>query len=291
MQILVRNTKASLCLLALSLWFVPGAQAQDEEEKRGWYFSADLSYVLTAGNAEASTIGLGLKADRYWERSRLKLAARGIRVESALKTRTAVGSSQDDFQLVEEKNTETTAENYLAGAKYDWDVAEVLFLFGSADWVRNTFAGVESRVVMTAGAGNTILDDAKHTLRTNYGLTTTYQKDVASDPSRSDWFGGLRFGYNYDLTVTETAQFESTGILDSAFDDFEDIRINWLNSLSVSISQLLALKAGLLLQWDNTPSLTEVPLENPLGTPTGETVFVPLEELDTAFNVALVLNF
>ena len=150
MQILVRNAKASLCLLALSLWFVPGAQAQDEEEKRGWYFSADLSYVLTAGNAEASTIGLGLKADRYWERSRLKLAARGIRVESALKTRTAVGSSQDDFQLVEEKNTETTAENYFAGAKYDWDVAEVLFLFGSADWVRNTFAGVESRVVMTA---------------------------------------------------------------------------------------------------------------------------------------------
>ena len=42
---------------------------------------------------------------------------------------------------------------------------------------------------------------------------------------------------------------------------------------------------------DNLPSLTEVPLFGLDGAPTGGTVLVPLDELDTLFNVSLVVNF
>ena len=63
------------------------------------------------------------------------------------------------------------------------------------------------------------------------------------------------------------------------------------NALSVTISDNLAFRTSLQLLWDKQPSLAGVPLEQPLGTPTGETVFVPLDKLDTVLSVALVANF
>ncbi len=64
-----------------------------------------------------------------------------------------------------------------------------------------------------------------------------------------------------------------------------------INSLAVSMSERLALKVSLQLLYDNLPSRRRVTLVGTDGTPTGGTVLVPLDELDTVFNVALVISF
>lgn len=276
--------------LTLGMVAVSALEAQEAEKELGWFFTAELSFVATVGNAESNTIGVNGRADRIWEDARLRLTAGGIRTESTIDTRFAVGTV-GDFEVIEQSTSETTAENYYARGRYDRYLSDLIFLFGSAGWTRNTFAGFDNRFVFAGGFGNTWLDNERHTFRTDYGVTYTIQDEVVDDPTTNDEFGGFQLGYEYDLKVTDNTSFESDGTLDDNFDELDDVRVDWLNALTVSISEVLAIKTSVLLQWDNLPSLTAVPLQNPVGTPTGETVLVPLDELDTLFTVALVFDF
>lgn len=281
--------RASALLILLTAAVPSSLPAQESEGEPGWSFAAELSFVATAGNAESNTIGLSGGAERIWESSRLRLSVGGVRTESSTRTRFAVGSP-DDFDLVERSSREKTAENYYARGRYDRDVSDLLFLFGSAGWTRNTFAGFDNRLVLAAGLGNTWVDSERQTFRTDYGVTYTVLDEVVEDPAQKDRFGGFQVGYEYDLQVTDNTRLESRATADDSFDELEDVRVDWLNALTVSISEALAIKTSVLLQWDNLPSLTAVELQDPVGTPTGETVLVPLDELDSLFTVALVLN-
>ena len=57
------------------------------------------------------------------------------------------------------------------------------------------------------------------------------------------------------------------------------------------MSERLALKVSLRWRYENEPSLEEVGREFPQGTPSGETVLVPLDELDSTFSASLVVSF
>ncbi len=284
-----RSVQPWLAALALVALARPG-QAQEEREL-GWFDKAELTFVLTAGNAEASTLGLKNTLERIWERSRLRFEGGAIRTESSIKTRTATGPAVDDFQIVEDERSDVTAESYFLRGRYDRDITPRFFLFGGAGWDRNTFAGIDNRYSVVAGAGNNWIDTDRARFRTDYGLTYTIQDDVVEDPSAADKFAGWRVSYDYRRLLTATTEFLSGLIVDGNLDDTGDVRGDLTNSIAVSISQLLALKTSLQLLYDNQPSLVAVPLEFPAGSPTGETVFVELDELDSIFTVALVVTF
>lgn len=281
--------------VALVVAFAAGAgpvSAQEPEEERelGWFYTAELSFVLTAGNAASSTLGVGAGARRVWERSELRVRGAGLRTETTRTTRTAVGTPAD-FEVVEESDAEVTAENYSLGARYDRDLSAGLYAFASSGWERNTFAGFDSRLSFAAGAGKTWFERESGRFKTDLGLTLTVQDDVVEVDDGAQTFAGLRAGWEYVRSVTETTAFESLLVVDENLDDTDDLRADFTNSLTLRISQALALRTGLRLLWDNQPSLVDVPLEAPDGTPTGSTVRAPLDELDTQFTVALVASF
>lgn len=66
--------------------------------------------------------------------------------------------------------------------------------------------------------------------------------------------------------------------------------MDFTNSVTVAISNVLALKPSLQLLWRNMPSLTEVELFSSGGTPLGESVLTPLENTDCLFRMALVVT-
>jgi hypothetical protein len=109
-----------LVLLAFAL--VPALRApclaQDDEREPGWYDQAELSFVLTGGNAEASTLALKNTLERLWATSRLGFHAGALRAESTVSTRFAVGTP-DAYEVVEDERTDLTAENYFARLRYD----------------------------------------------------------------------------------------------------------------------------------------------------------------------------
>ncbi len=284
--------RVSLLLTVLLLFLVFGGRTliAQEEEELGWFFTAELSTVSTGGNQEIFTLGLSGTLAYRWARSQLKLEGGSVRSESSLKTRTAVGTSPDDFVLVEEKVTETTAAASYARTRYDYDVSERFFVFGGADWLRNTFAGIDSRFLLAAGAGNTWWDAERVRFKTDYGVTYTFQSNVVDNPFINNSFPGVRLAYDFWWKLTGPAKFESQLIVDWNLDNTDDIRLDFSNALPIAISETLALKPALRLLWFNDPALTEVPLETPAGDSTGENVLVPLEKLDSFFTLALVVT-
>ena len=66
--------------------------AAGEEPKLGWSDQADLSYVLTAGNSESTTLGLKNELKRTWEKSLFTFKVAAIRAESTTFVRTAIGT-------------------------------------------------------------------------------------------------------------------------------------------------------------------------------------------------------
>ena len=282
----------AIAILAGSSILAPGAAVgQDDEEKElGWFFTAELTAVFTGGNAVVTTSGLGASVRRVWEKTELTIRAGGLKTRSGIPTRSAVGTV-DDFQVSKQTNTEVTAENYYARSVVDRTISKKFFLFGSLGWERNTFSGYNSRSAVGAGGGNNWADDDRTRFKTSYGLTYTFQDDVVENPAKAASFGGVQVAADFWRQFTDTAGFESLLIVDENLKQTQDLRADWTNSILVDISDVLALRASFQVLFDNLPSLTTVALEMPAGTPTGETVLVPLDKVDTKFTIALVANF
>jgi putative salt-induced outer membrane protein YdiY len=278
-----RSIKVFLALVAIAPFTHPDALAAQDERPLGWTDVAELTFVMTAGNASSSTFGLKNTAERLWENSSFKLSMGAVRTESGITRRTATGTV-DNFSVSETTDSEVTAENYFVKGRFDRALSEAAFLFGGADWDRNTFAGIQNRYGFVTGAGRSWFDEDTRRFKTDLGLTYTIQDDVVANPDADDSFVGLRGSYDFFKKLTETTDFTSVLIVDENLNATDDLRADWTNSLAVAMSSRLALKASLQLLFDNDPAFTAVPL--------GDTeVLTPLGKTDSVFTVAIVANF
>ncbi len=267
-----------------------GARAEEAAEKElGWKLKASLGWIWIGGNSESNSLAFGAEARRTWEKSALLLKAGGTQTESTIKTRTAVGTI-DDFIVEEESRTDKTAELYFARGRYDYNIGKYFFVFGGADWLRNRFAGIESRELIALGAGNTWADNAEVRFKTDYGFTYTFESEVVENPFVKTDFPGLRLGYDFWWKITTTTEFASLLLADWNLDFTDDVRLDWKNELPVSISDHLKLKPMIQLFWRSEPALTGVALFDSGGTATGSDVLVPLDKLDTIFSISLVFE-
>lgn len=262
------------------------ATAQEDEPKLGWFDVAEFSLLASGGNSEVQTISLRNTATRLWEGASLELSAGGVRAESTSVSRLAFGTP-GDFTVREDSATALTAENYFLRGRYDREISEKLFWFAGLGWDKNEFAGIDSRFGASAGVGHRWFDTDEARLRTDYGVTFTDQEDVSGASSS---FAGLRLSYDYWRRLNETTSYASALVVDENLDDTSDYRADFLNSVSVSMSERLALKASLQLLYDNQPALTEVPLVQG-DVIDGTLVLVELDNLDSVVTVSLVANF
>lgn len=293
MKRLVRAATVAVAAVSMALTFTASpALAQDEEEKPlGWFYTAELGFTLAGGNASTNSLSFGGSIRYEWDNATWLIEAAGLRAEQTTRTRIAVGADPLDFTVVESSSSDLTAETYLAATRYDRMLGGNWFAFAAGAWLRNTFAGIDSRWTLGTGVGNAWWDTERLRFKTDYGLTYTNQTDVVPDPTVSDSYVGLGAGADFWYKVTSTTDIESQLNFITSFADSGNWRSNWLNAITVAISEALALQASLLFQYNNMPALEAVSLDNPLGTPTGQTVPVELNKLDTFFTVGLVLSF
>jgi putative salt-induced outer membrane protein YdiY len=277
---------AALALLLGALAPVASLRAQEQREP-GWYDTAELTLVQTAGNTEASTFGLRNVLERLWERSRFSFTARALRAEQTTFSRFARATGTG-FDLVEIGDSALTAENYLARLRYHHDVHDGLFWFTGASWERNQFAGFDSRTSAVGGVGHVWWEAEDSHFRTNYGVSWTRQEDVVGG---SESFAGLELGWDYRRDFGASSSYTSLLQLDENLDDTDDLRVDFSNAVSVRMNARLALKVGLQLLYDNQPAFAAVPVLGPDDRPTGEVVPFELDELDSVLNVALVIDF
>jgi putative salt-induced outer membrane protein YdiY len=273
-------------LFAIAVFGLAAAQPQSAaaSETPGWYFDADLGGVWTSGNSESSALGAGAELRRVWPKWRLGFSGSATNTQTTTKTRTATGTA-DDFEVQESSLTEKTSEYYNARGLAAYDVSKHFFILGGVDWMRNRPAGIDSRTLFAAGAGNTWYDIETRALRTFYNFTYTFEEDVVENPITNSNFAGLQAGYKMFYQVTSNTKFESNATFDFNLDNTDDIRMNLLVALPVSLNSRLELKPSLRALWRNDPALESIPLD------AGGTVNVPLNDWDTIFNLALVIKF
>jgi putative salt-induced outer membrane protein YdiY len=273
----------ALVVAAMAAALLPGSVVGQDERTLGWSDVAELTFVLTAGNASSSTFGLKNTAERLWEKTSFKLSFGAVRTESGTTTRTATGTPEN-FTISESTESEVTAENYFVKTRLDRNLGDAAFIFGGADWDRNTFSGIQNRYGFVSGGGKAWFEEDTRKLKTDLGLTYTIQEDVVETPGADDSFLGLRGSYDFFHKLSETAALTSVLAVDQNLEMPEDLRADWTNSLAVAMSEKLALKTTLQILFDNEPALTAVPL--------GDTeVLTPLGKVDTVFTVAIVANF
>ena len=286
-----KNILNGLCLTVLASIVAADAVAQEEEVEKGLTQSAELSLVNTSGNSESTTFALKYALSKEWEKNRFKGSVAGLRAESDTGGRFAVGGSADDFVVVDPGESEVSAENYSANVRYERDLSEKRYWFVGLGWERNEFAGVANRFVAEAGGGTVWWKkDASH-FETSYALTGTRQEDVAPGPDGAESFLGLRLTLDFAKKLSKTTGYAGVLVVDENLDETSDLRANFEQSLAVSISERLKLKTILQVLYDNDPSLEALPLFLPDGSPSGGTVRVPLDEVDTIFKTALVIDF
>ncbi len=253
-----------------------------------WSNATELSYVSTSGNASSSTFGLKGLLEGAGAPHQFKFEFGGVRASSSTTSRAAVGTPSD-FTIVEIERSETTAESYFARTRYDRELG-VGFAFTGAGWDRNTFSGVQNRFQLMGGLGRTFVQSEAARLKADIGLTYTIQKDVDPAPGAEEAFGGWRVSVDAMRAISGNAQLNSELVFNNSFEAADDVRADWLNSLSVSINSGLALKTSVQLLWDNVPALLSVPLESAGGGPTGVNVLTPSSKLDSVVTVTLVIR-
>ncbi|MCU0344078.1 MAG: DUF481 domain-containing protein [Ignavibacteriaceae bacterium] len=283
------STKTGILLIMLLVSSINIFSQGAEEKKLGWFFEGKLAGLWAGGNSESFTIGLGATLKHIWTNSELRFDAGGLQTESSTITRTAVGTTED-FQINEDKKTEKTAELIFLRGRYDYNFTEHFYAFGGLDWLRNRFAGINSRTLIAAGVGNKWVDNADIRFKTDYSFTYSFQNDVVENPFAKTNFPGVRFAYDFWYKLTASTDFESIFIADWNLDNTDDIRFDFYNALPIKISEVFTLKPSLQLLWRNDPSLTEIDLFATDGTPTGSKVLTPLKNMDSLFSLTLVVN-
>lgn len=272
-----------------------GAKADDNPT--GWTAKAGLSYVATGGNAEASTLGLKFGAAYNWTRTFFTLQGSAVRSSTTFKDSFAVGPSESDFTLVNNERSETTASNYFLDANVDHTITKRFYWQAGAGWLRNTFAGIESREAGRGGVGYFWTDpDSKGVkFRTALLATLTHQSETVPDPTTDDTFVGARFLADLSVPFGAKSLFASRAAMDENLQSTDDFRMTWWNSLGVTMTDRLALQVSLLLYFDNQPALQEISRYGgisdglPVGPPIGTATTV-LKKWDREFAVSLVLN-
>lgn len=266
--------------------------AAEDEEKLGWENTAELSFVVTSGNADSETFGFKAESIRSWESSSLEFKAGAVRAQQTTVDRLGISADPNDptvpVFVQELETTDTTAEIYYLKGRYNKDVTKRLFWFAGAGWDRNRPAGIENRYVAEGGVGNLWYDRDDLKFRTDYALTYTDREDVVLVPDRDDAFAGLRFSWKYMHKFGASTKYTNDLVLDYNLEESSDWRGDMINALSVAMSERLAIKVGLQWLYANQPAFEDVVVA---GSDPERKVPFELDSLDSIFTTSLVITF
>ncbi len=221
---------ATLAWVSLTLPAAAQDPAAEEPEEPRWQGSAGLAFVTTSGNTDTQNVGLDFALKRKPEPWGLELT---VKVERA-----------------EEEGVET-AERYLAGLRGTRALNERWELFAGVSGEQDTFAGLDLRTLVEAGAVYHALLGPEHLLSFDLGATWT-DEDRVPPALDVDYLGAVA-GVAYEWKFSESASLTERLVYYPNFDDAEDWRLDSTTALTASLNERFALQLSYAVRYRNLP--------------------------------------
>lgn len=220
--------KTYLALFALSLClssFADTAPAAPPE----WEGSAEASLLLTSGNTELTTGGLGLattyRPDPWTVGAKLNYL-----------------TSKDAGTL--------KAESFNTEARGERKIVEALSVFVNASYLKNRFTGFEDRIGSEAGLSYLLLQQDTHTLTTEVSAGILKENRVGA---ASDSFATGKLGVEYKWKFSPTAEFATAFSYLDNLKTMKDWRFSNTSSVTAILTSLFSLKVSFKVDYLNVP--------------------------------------
>lgn len=268
--------KLFVTLAALAASTGLGAAA---EPARPWTDVAEVSLVATSGNSKTTNLAGSNKFVYTWTSADLTLDAAALRTESTTRVLTNPDGTVDAAE-----QSAIMAESYNAGGKYRRTIREGFLWYARAGWLRNRFAGIDSRYVAGAGLGYRFFKTDVQSLTSEVG--GDYTKEARAGGTSTSYAGARAFlGYERSLSATSKIATELE-VLEN-LKNTADLNAKSVTSVTASLTAKLALKVSYTVLFDRHPVEVVVP---------GDTAEVPAatftyDKTDTIFSASLVINF
>ncbi|MFN2442277.1 MAG: YdiY family protein [Thermoanaerobaculia bacterium] len=214
-------------LLAIALLGCP--LLAQEEPPPLWSGSGELSFVSISGNTDGSSLGLG--AELFWK---------PLPWEAELKA----------AFVTTETEGEKTAEALSAILGVAREINPRMAGYGRANWLSNTFAGIDSRAFLEGGLAFKVIEEEAQELRLEAGAGYTLENRVSGE--ELDFATG-RGGVVYRWKFSENAELAEDFSLMFNLEDADDFRIGNLASISSRLTELFSLKLSHALNFYNEP--------------------------------------
>jgi putative salt-induced outer membrane protein len=217
------------------------AQAAAEEESP-WSGALSLGFLSTSGNTETTSyntkFGIGY-ARNSWKHSFEAIA------------------------LGADESKTTTAESYQAGWKSEYNISEHNFLFGTVDWRKDRFSGVDQQLTEAIGYGRRLLDSSSHVLSIGIGVGNR-QADLADGTSESGVIG--RGSVDYNWIFSETAGFDQNIVIESGSDNtyietVSAVRARLMGDFALVLSYTIKYNSDVPPGSENTDRLSAISIE------------------------------
>lgn len=215
-------------IAALVALVLPAVALADDPPKPS-EFSLGLAWVQSNGNSNTSTGGVDFLYKGTFGAWGLEGAASLLR------------SEQDD---------ELTAERYGAGLRGTYALSERWKAFAGAAWLKDQFAGLDSRLVLDGGVQYALLTGPDHTLDLVGGLSWTSDEPVIGESTSS--FGAVA-GVDYAWIISQSAKLTDRFRFYPSFEESDDWRVVNEFAVEAAIVSNLALKVAYLFRYDNEP--------------------------------------
>lgn len=283
-----------LSLIGLSLAAQAPAPEISQPAPRAWSNVTTLSYVATTGNAEGQTVGFGNEFLYKWDQSVFSLKARAIRVNTTVVTRSATGTSLEDYVLAENRTSTTTAEAYGLNGRFDHRLKDKdrWYWYGGAGWEKNRPAGLDNKYSATTGFGRIWADQDRTKFRTDVGFGYTHEQPLVAPDDFQANYGTV----NFTSQISQKIGANSLYTMDLAFtnnlSDSRDYQGVLRQGFSVAINKSLALKVGYDVVYKNKPNLIPVEVFTTALPPLSlGSVSISAKKTDTTFTTSLVITF
>jgi putative salt-induced outer membrane protein len=205
------------------------AQGSRAEEKK-WSDEAELSFVDTGGNTEVTTLSAkNLLKCKFTDK-----------LQGGWKLGALYGKSDG------EKN----AESYSTELRMDYMLTERFYSFALAGFLRDEFAGIDSRYYVGPGIGHKFLIGPEHHLVGEAGVN--WVKEEYTDHTDEAFIEGRAFT-QYEYAFTDKNRFSQSLEYLYDFEDSDNYNLNSETALISALSDYLSLKASYVVKYDHEP--------------------------------------